>query len=431
MRFFSFHAKKLSRKSLREPAARRWRTACRAVFIMANIAYFECISGASGNMILAALLDAGFPVETLRAELGKLQVSGFAIETSRVMRRGIAAAHVEVNTEETHAHRHLRHILSIIEGSALDSAVKADAARIFTRLAEAEAAIHNTSVEQIHFHEVGALDAIVDIVGAVIGLRGLGVGEIYVSPFPQGTGVIQCAHGTMPNPAPATAALLKGKPVRPTDIEAELVTPTGAAILSTLGQHFGTPPLCAFSAIGYGAGTKELPIPNVLRLSIGVAAAAPPLFDSDTVLVLETNIDDMNPQWFDYLFEKLYAAGALEVFTAPVMMKKNRPGALLTVVLPPEKRDAVAEVMLTESTSIGVRWHETPRIKAQREFQTVETSAGTVTIKISRLGSRIVNAAPEYDDCRRLAQEHPGMTLKQIYLEALAAARALNVGAFN
>ena len=378
-------------------------------------------------MILAALLDAGFPVETLRAELGKLQVSGFAIETSRVMRRGIAAAHVEVKTEETHAHRHLRHIISIIERSALDSAVKADAARIFTRLAEAEAAIHNTSVEQIHFHEVGALDAIVDIVGAVIGLRGLGVEEIYVSPFPQGTGVIQCAHGTMPNPAPATAALLKGKPVRPTDIEAELVTPTGAAILSTLGQHFGTPPLCAFSAIGYGAGTKDLPIPNVLRLSIGVAASS--LFDSDTVLVLETNIDDMNPQWYDYLFEKLYAAGALEVFTAPVMMKKNRPGALLTVVLPPEKRDAVAEVILTESTSIGVRWHETQRAKAQREFQTVETSAGTVTIKVSRLGSRIVNAAPEYDDCRRLAQKHPSMTLKQIYLEALTAAR--DVGAFN
>lgn len=395
---------------------------------MANIAYFECISGASGNMILAALLDAGFPVETLLAELGKLQVSGFAIETSRVMRRGIAAVHVEVTTEETHAHRHLRHILSIIERSALDSAVKADAARIFTRLAEAEAAIHNTSVEQIHFHEVGALDAIVDIVGAVIGLRGLGVEEIYVSPFPQGVGVIQCAHGTMPNPAPATAVLLKGKPVRPIEIEAELVTPTGAAILSTLGQHFGTPPLCAFSAIGYGAGTKDLPIPNVLRLSIGVAAAAPPLFDSDSVLVLETNIDDMNPQWFDYLFEKLYAAGAFEVFTAPVMMKKNRPGALLTVVLPPEKRDAVAEVILTESTSIGVRWHETPRIKAQREFQSVATSAGTVTIKVSRLGSRIVNAAPEYDDCRRLAQEHPGMTLKQIYLEALTAVR---VGAFN
>ena len=395
---------------------------------MANIAYFECISGASGNMILAALLDAGFPVETLRAELAKLQVSGFAIETSRVMRRGIAAAHVEVNTEETHAHRHLRHIISIIERSALDSAVKADAARIFTRLAEAEAAIHNTSVEQIHFHEVGALDAIVDIVGAVIGLRGLGVEEIYVSPFPQGTGVIQCAHGTMPNPAPATAALLKGKPVRPIEVEAELVTPTGAAILSTLGQHFGTPPLCAFSAIGYGAGTKDLPIPNVLRLSIGAAAAAP-LFDSDTVLVLETNIDDMNPQWYDYLFEKLYAAGAFEVFTAPVMMKKNRPGALLTVVLPPEKRDAVAEVILTESTSIGVRWREMQRAKAQREFQTVATSAGTVTIKVSRLGSRIVNAAPEYDDCRRLAQEHPGMTLKQIYLEALIAAR--DVGAFN
>ena len=375
-------------------------------------------------MILAALLDAGFPVETLRTELDKLHVPGFTIETSRVMRRGIAAAHVEVKTEETHAHRHLHHITSLIERSSLDSAVKADATRIFTRLAEAEAAIHNTTVERIHFHEVGAVDAIVDIVGAVIGLRGLGVETIYVSPFPQGTGFINCAHGTIPNPAPATVALLKGKPVRCADIDAELVTPTGAAILSTLGQHFGTPPVCAFSAIGYGAGTKELPIPNVLRLSIGELAADAP-HDSDTVTVMETNIDDMNPQWYDYLFEKLYAAGALEVFTTPALMKKNRPGALLTVVMPPEQHDAIAELILTESTSIGARWRDMQRIKAQREFQTVETSAGTVTIKVSRLGTRIVNAAPEYEDCRRLAQAHPGVSLKQIYIEALTAARQI------
>ena len=388
---------------------------------MSKIAYFECFSGASGNMILGALIDAGVAIETLRNELQKLNVSGFEVVYTRVMRNGISAAHVDVKTEETHAHRHLHHIATIIEQSSLAPKIKENAIRIFTRLAEAEAKVHNTTPERIHFHEVGALDAIVDIVGAAIGLHLLGADAIYVSPFSLGTGFVTCAHGTIPVPAPATVELLKGKPVRQTDIESELVTPTGAAILSTLGTHFDTPPPCQFDVVGYGAGTRELSIPNVLRLSVGEIAANTP-YDSDTVTVLETNIDDMNPQWYDYAFERLYAAGALEVFLTPALMKKNRPGNLLTVIMPAAVRNVVIDILLRETTSIGVRWHETQRAKAQREFRAVETPFGSISVKIARLGEQMVNATPEYDDCRRAAEQH-GVPLKQVYQAALEAVK--------
>ena len=389
---------------------------------MSKIAYFECFSGASGNMILGALIDAGVALDTLRSELQKLNVSGFELVCTRVMRNGISATHVDVKTEETHAHRHLHHIAAIIEHSSLAPTIKENAIRIFTRLAEAEAKVHNTTPERIHFHEVGALDAIVDIVGAAIGLHLLGVDTIYVSPFSLGTGFVTCAHGTIPVPAPATVELLKGKPVRQSDIEAELVTPTGAAILSTLGTHFDTPPLCRFDVVGYGAGTRELSIPNVLRLSVGEIAANTSC-DSDTVTVLETNIDDMNPQWYDYVFERLYAAGALEVFLTPALMKKNRPGNLLTVIMPAAVRDAVIDILLRETTSIGVRWHETQRAKALREFRAVETPFGAISVKIARLGEQMVNVTPEYDDCRRAAEQH-GVPLKHVYQAALEAAKS-------
>ena len=386
---------------------------------MTKIAYFDCFSGASGNMILGALLDAGLALEDLQAELNKLHVSGFQLQVTRVKRQGIAATHVEVLTEETHTHRHLHHISEILTKSALDQPVKDASRRIFTRLAEAEAKVHDTTIERIHFHEVGALDAIVDVVGAVAGLRKLGVTKIYVSPFAQGTGFTICDHGKIPIPAPATVELLKGKPVRYTDIEAELVTPTGAAILSTLGEHFGLPPLISFDVIGYGAGTRELPIPNTLRLFLGQHDEIAAEYDCDTVTVIEANIDDMNPQLYDYLFEKLFANGALDVFTTPVMMKKNRPGIVLSVIAPPELRPPLVTIILTETTTIGVRWHDMPRAKAQRESCTVETAYGPVRVKISRLGAKIINIAPEYDDCKKLAQARPEIPLKQIYQAAL------------
>lgn len=369
-------------------------------------------------MILGALLDAGLALDALNAELKKLSVSGFEIIAKRVERQGIAAVHVEVKTEETHAHRHLHHIVAILEQSRLDQAIKDKSRAIFTRLAEAEAAVHNTTVERIHFHEVGAVDAIVDIVGAVAGLQLLGVEKIYVSPFSLGTGFTVCAHGKIPVPVPATVALLKGKPVRYTDIEAELVTPTGAAILSTVGDHFGKPPTMQFDAIGYGAGTRELPIPNVLRLQLGELAAETG-YATDTIAIIEANIDDMNPQFYEYVFEQLYATGALEVYAAPVVMKKSRPGNVLTVLAPADLRQKMIDVLLKETTTIGVRWQEVQRVKAQREIQTVSTAFGQIRVKISRLGAEIVTIAPEYDDCQQAAREHPGVPLKRIYQAAL------------
>ncbi|GAK59131.1 UPF0272 protein CHY_1283 [Candidatus Vecturithrix granuli] len=369
-------------------------------------------------MILGALLDAGLALDTLNAELKKLNVSGFEIVAQKVERQGIAAVHVEVKTEETHAHRHLHHIVAILDQSSLDQKIKEKSKAIFTRLAEAEAAVHNTTVERIHFHEVGALDAIVDIVGAVAGLHALGVEKIYVSPFSFGTGFTVCAHGKIPVPVPATVALLKGKPVRYTDIEAELVTPTGAAILSTLGDHFGQPPAMQFDMIGYGAGTRELPIPNVLRLQLGELAAET-LYDTDTITIIEANIDDMNPQFYEYVFDQLYAAGSLEVYTTPVIMKKSRPGNVLTVLASIDLRQKIIDVILKETTTIGVRWQEVQRAKAQREIQTVNTAFGQVRVKISRLGTEIINITPEYDDCKQAAREHPGVPLKYIYQAAL------------
>ncbi|PID58677.1 TIGR00299 family protein [candidate division KSB3 bacterium] len=391
---------------------------------MPKIAYFECFSGASGNMILAALLDAGLTAESLRNELDKLNLSGFELNVTRVTKHGITGTFVEVLTEESHAHRHLGHIVDILDNSRLDEKVKADAKRIFTRLAEAEARVHNTTVERIHFHEVGALDAIVDIVGAVAALRKLDVEKVVVSPFSLGTGFVNCAHGTMPVPVPATVALLKGKPTRYTDIEAELVTPTGAAILTTLGDDFGSPPDGPFEAVGYGAGSRELPIPNLLRVQLGEMAVRA-AYDSDTVIQIEANIDDMNPQLFDVLFDKLYEAGALDLYITPVIMKKSRPAFLLSVLTSAERREAAIDLILRESTTIGLRWHEVRRAKAQRESYTIETIFGEMTVKVARLGGQVVNVQPEYDDCKRLAQLHPETPVKDIYQEACRQGRVM------
>ncbi|MBD3305538.1 nickel pincer cofactor biosynthesis protein LarC [candidate division KSB3 bacterium] len=392
---------------------------------MAKAAYVECFSGVSGNMILGALLDAGLALETLQEELRKLPVSGFEIQTKRVEKQGLSALHVEVVTEETHVHRHLHHIREILAQSSLAQQVKDDSQRVFTRLAEAEAAVHNTTVERIHFHEVGALDAIVDIVGAVIGLRQLGIETLYVSPFALGTGFTMCAHGKIPVPVPATVKLLEGKPVRYTEIEAELVTPTGAAILSTLGDHFGPPPAMLLGSVGYGAGTRDLDQPNVVRLQVGQVADHAQGYETDTVVVMEANIDDMSPQLYDHLFERLYGIGALEVYTVPVMMKKTRPANLLVVLGLPEHREQLIGVIVKETTTIGVRWREMPRMKAQREIRVVETGFGRVRVKISRLGEEIIQVTPEYDDCKALVQSYPTVPLKRIYFEALEKGRSL------
>src|SRR5262245_59428584 len=301
--------------------------------------HFECFSGISGDMILGSLLDLGLSLEDLRAELEKLKVKNFSVSARKVVKAGVSATKFDVEMGEEHSHRHLSHIVKIIDSSDLPASVKERSVAIFRRLAEAEAKVHGTAVEKVHFHEVGAIDAIVDVVGACIGVELLGVKEIYCSPLNVGSGFVDCAHGTMPVPAPATAELLKNIPIYSNQVSGELVTPTGAAIVSTLAKGFGPMPAFKICGIGYGAGSKDFKgTANVLRAvqcefvdaeglrSNGMAA--------DRVAVLEASIDDMNPQICGHLLDKLLSAGALDVFTSPVQMKKNRPGLLLTVLAP-------------------------------------------------------------------------------------------------
>ncbi|MCI0528378.1 MAG: nickel pincer cofactor biosynthesis protein LarC, partial [Nitrospira sp.] len=320
-----------------------------------KVAYFDCFSGASGNMILGALLDVGLPLEELQAELNKLPFSGYKILVNKVQRKGVFGTHVEVKTQEEPEHRHLSDILDLLDRSTLIPMLKDQAKQIFLRIAEVEADIHQMPMEEVHFHEVGAMDSIVDIVGAVCGFHKLGIERVYVSRFTLGRGFVDCAHGRIPLPAPATLALLKDKPVFYSDIEGELVTPTGAAILTTLGTGFGDAPTMILQSVGYGAGTKDFSIPNVLRLCIGELQEEA---EHERVVVIETNIDDMNPQFYEYVIDRLFKAGALDVYLTPVLMKKSRPGTLLTVVCIPPLLQEISTLILQETTTLGVRWQE-------------------------------------------------------------------------
>jgi uncharacterized protein (TIGR00299 family) protein len=302
-----------------------------------KLAYFDCPSGISGDMVLGAILDAGLELDTLRQALDGLHLSGYEIEARKVMRGGLAGTLVEVHTQED-VERKLKDVLAIVEGSAVPQEVKTTARAIFTRLAEVEARIHDTSVEDIHFHEVGGLDAIVDVVGSLLGLRLLRVEGVYASALPLGRGFVRCAHGLLPVPAPATLELLKGVPVYGLDVEAELVTPTGAAIVTALAHSFGPPPSMRVERVGYGAGQRELPIPNLLRLIIAHAPGELGLslvetFDEDTVILLETNIDNMSPEFYEHVMGRLFQQGALDVFLTPIQMKHNRPAVILSVIV--------------------------------------------------------------------------------------------------
>jgi pyridinium-3,5-bisthiocarboxylic acid mononucleotide nickel chelatase len=373
-----------------------------------SILRFECFSGISGDMILGSLLDLGLSPDDLRGGLEKLNVQGFAVSARKVVKAGVSATKFDVETAEAHSHRHLSHIVKIIESSELAASVKAKAVAIFRRLAEAEARVHGTTVEKVHFHEVGAVDAIVDIVGACIGLELLGVKEVYCSPLNVGSGFVDCAHGTMPVPAPATAELLKGIPIYSNQVSGELVTPTGAAIVSTLAKDFGPMPSFKIRGIGYGAGSKDFKnTANVLRALLGEFADAnrpeAPVAGADRVAVLEASIDDMNPQICGHLLDRLLSSGALDVFTSPVQMKKNRPGLLLTVLAPMELADTLVSQIFEETTTIGIRYHETERRILDREVEVVECEFGNIKVKVSRLNGKIINFAPEYEDCRRAA----------------------------
>jgi len=371
-----------------------------------KVAYFDCFSGISGDMTLGALLDAGCPLEVLRGKLQSLPVPGWEISAEKVWKNGMAATYVRVKTEDTQTHRSLSTILSILEKSGLDPRVKERASNIFQKLGEAEAAVHDVPIEKIHFHEVGAVDAIVDIVGACIGFEELGFEKFVCSALNVGGGTAKMAHGVLPVPAPATARLLVGMPTYSNGVQKELVTPTGAAIVATLCDQFGPQPAMRVSAIGYGAGTAELENqPNVLRIMVGEMAESRTETHDGTIRVLEANLDDMNPQIFGYVLEKALAAGALDVFATPVQMKKNRPGMLVTLLCKPEDEGRFQEMLFAETTTLGVRSHLVERKALPREVVKVTTRFGEVRIKVAGGPGRARHASPEFDDCRKLAEE--------------------------
>jgi len=369
-----------------------------------TIAYFDCFSGISGDMTLGAIVDAGISMESLRAELSRLNLAGYELTAEKVMRSGIAATKVHVISDrEDQKPRHLSDILEIIDRSSLKASIKEKSSRIFIRLADAEAKIHLTKRNSIHFHEVGALDSIVDIVGAAIGLELLGITEVRSSAVNVGSGTVQTSHGLLPIPAPATAEMLKGIPVYQSATQFELATPTGAAIISTLGTSFGLLPSMRVDRVAYGAGEKDFAgKPNVLRLILGEPAAP---YEEDSSLLIETNIDDINPQLYDYIIEKIMGQGAQDAYLTPIIMKKGRPAILLSALTDRSKSDAVLDTIFRETTSIGVRIQEVGRKKLNREMKEVETPYGRIRVKISRRGDEILSATPEYDDCRRIAEE--------------------------
>jgi pyridinium-3,5-bisthiocarboxylic acid mononucleotide nickel chelatase len=384
-----------------------------------TIAYFDCFSGISGDMTLGALVDAGVDIDALRAELAKLDLRGYELKAEKVTRLGLAATKVHVLLEKKEQPaRHLSDIRSIIESSSLSDKVKQKSLAIFERLAVAEAKVHNTTIDKVHFHEVGAVDAIVDIVGSVIGLQQLGITEVIGSPVNVGSGSVHTSHGRLPVPAPATAELLIGVPFYASSISFELTTPTGAAIVTGLSSFFGPVPQMKLQRVAYGAGNKDLPgQPNVLRLLIGEPSGG---YEEDSSIIIETNIDDMNPQLYDYVINRLIEAGAHDAYVTPIIMKKGRPGHLLSVLTEQGAVDRVLDVIFRETTSIGVRIHEVGRKKLSREIREVETSYGTVRVKISRRGEEILTVTPEYEDCRKLAEEK-NVPLKSIIEESKKA----------
>jgi pyridinium-3,5-bisthiocarboxylic acid mononucleotide nickel chelatase len=384
-----------------------------------KVAYFDCFSGISGDMTLGALVDAGCPLEVLRDKLQGLEVAGWELSAEKVWKNGMAATQVRVKTEDTETHRSLATILAILEKSELSATGKDRASAIFTKLGEAEAAVHDVPLEKIHFHEVGAVDAIVDIAGACIGFEELGFEKFASSALNVGGGTAKMAHGVLPVPAPATARLLMGKPTYSNGVQKELVTPTGAAILATLCDSFGPQPSMTVSAIGYGAGTMDLEHqPNVLRIMAGELAQRELDGHGGTIRVLEANLDDMNPQIFGYLLEKALGAGALDVFATPVQMKKSRPGTLVTILCKPEDEGKFQQMLFAETTTLGVRSHLVERKALPREYVTVTTRYGDVRMKISRTFDRFEHAAPEFDDCRKLAEEK-NVPLQEVMQQAI------------
>lgn len=381
-----------------------------------RVCYLDCFSGIAGDMLLGALVDAGLELQVLQDAVAQVGLDGIALRTERVQRGGLAGTKVHVDTAPDHPHRSLATIERILDGSALDPEARDLSLRVFRRLGEAEAQAHAIPIEKVHFHEVGALDAIADVVGACVGFRALGVERIHCSPVNLGSGTVQAAHGTLPVPAPATARLMEGVPTYAEGPAVELTTPTGAALAATLAASFGAQPAMRIAASGYGAGTGDFPgRPNLLRILLGDTAEedTPP----EQVWVLEANVDDMTPEMAGYALDRLLAAGALDVTLTPVQMKKNRPGFTLAVLAAPDQRAELGDLLLAETTTLGIRETAARRRTLPRSWEEVRTRFGSVRIKTAGRAGAVANFAPEYEDCRRRAAEH-GVPFKQVWHEA-------------
>ncbi|MHB1126781.1 MAG: nickel pincer cofactor biosynthesis protein LarC [Bacillota bacterium] len=385
------------------------------------IIYFDCFSGISGDMCLGALLDAGLDIRQLEECLQSLRLEGYNLRVEKVVRSGISASSLHVEVNEPQPARHLKDIKEIINNSLLPATVKSQAVAVFQRLAEAEAHVHGTTPEHVHFHEVGAVDSLVDIIGSLVGLHLLGITKVMASPLPLGRGFVKCQHGVIPIPAPAVVELLKGIPVYQGETAAEMVTPTGAAILSSLAGYFGPMPEILIARTGYGAGKRSFPEPNLLRVILGdMVPSAQERFqgETDVVKVIDCNIDDMNPEFYQYTMEMLFLHGALDVFFTPVQMKKARPGTLITVVCPPDQLDQLVRILLGETTTLGVRIRDEYRMKSIRRILNVNTPYGAIRVKYSYTpwseGEQGFNVAPEYEDCRETASSQ-NVPIKLIY----------------
>ena len=379
-----------------------------------KVAHFDCFSGISGDMTLAALIDAGVDAGAIRDGIASLGLP-IQVEVEKVRKGGFAATYVRVEAPPEHSHRFLPEVEEIIQSGRLTDRQRDLARRIFRRLAEAEATVHGMPLEKVHFHEVGALDSIADIVGAAIGLDLLGADRFTSRAVPTGSGTVQCAHGLMPIPAPGTAELLKGVPLAPSTIKAELTTPTGAAILTTVVQQWIDQPVMTVERIGHGAGRREfVEQPNLLRLFVGTTADSP---ERDQVWVLETNLDDLPAEVIGYCYDLLLAAGALDVFSMPIFMKKNRPGVLLSVLAPEDTLPALETILFRETMTFGIRRYPVTRSKLQRRMCTVETPWGPVQGKLGWRGENPPSFTPEYEDCAGVARAH-GVPLREVFAQA-------------
>ncbi len=381
-----------------------------------KIAYGDLIGGVSGDMFVAALLDCGLPLGRLKSQLKKISTLKFALRTSRKNVHSIRATQFHVICAKQERPRSWRQIRELIQRSTLNGAIKDTGVEVFARLAQAEAKIHGVAVDKVHFHEVGATDSIVDIMAAAIGMHELGIESLHFSPIPLGRGLTRSMHGSLPVPGPATLQLLKGLPVVGVDIEGETVTPTGAAIVRSLGKDFGVQPAMMIEKVGYGTGEKEFPTrPNLFRLILGERSRS---VAEEEMLVIETNIDDMNPQLYDHVMGCLFAAGARDVFLTPIQMKKNRPATLLSVIAKPRDRERLAGIIFRETSTIGIRSHRVQRLILQRSSKTIETRFGRVTVKVVEQPDGSKRVTPEYDELKRIASAKK-IPIKLIYDEVL------------